>query len=53
MIPNETNLDWFIKYQDPENEYFIVHSIEGDTMIVADEEGDFWPYIRNRGYWMD
>lgn len=42
----EENLEAYIKLINPNNEYMIIHSIVGDTMYVADNSGDLWPYIR-------
>lgn len=38
----------FIIYDHPEHEQIIVHSIVGDTMIIADEKGDCWPCYRSK-----
>ena len=45
---NDENLEAYVKQRDPENKYLIIHSIEKDTMYVADEIGDLWPFFRKR-----
>lgn len=44
-LKNET-LEAHVKQKDPENKYLIVHSIVRDTMYIADDIGDLWPFIR-------
>lgn len=44
----ENALDAYVKQRDPENKYLIIHSIVHDTMYVADEQGDLWPFYRKR-----
>lgn len=41
----DDNLEAYVKQANPNNKYMIIHSIVGDTMMVADEIGDLWPYI--------
>lgn len=48
MRLEEETLEAYVKQRDPENKYLIIHSIVGDTMYVADEIGDLWPYFRKR-----
>lgn len=48
MELNDKNLEAYVKQRDPENKYLIIHSIEKDTMYVADEIGDLWPFFRKR-----
>lgn len=45
---NEENLEAFVKQRNPQNKYMIIHSIVRDTMYVADEVGNLWPYIRRK-----
>lgn len=45
---NDENLEAYVKQEHPENKYLIIHSIENDTMYVADEIGDLWPFYRKR-----
>lgn len=45
---NDENLEAYVKQRDPENKYMIIHSIEKDTMYIADEIGDLWPFYRKR-----
>ena len=45
---NNKTLEYFVKQRDPENKYLIIHSIEKDTMYVADEIGDLWPFFRKK-----
>lgn len=45
---NDENLEAYVKQEIPENKYLIIHSIENDTMYVADEIGDLWPFYRKR-----
>lgn len=42
------NPEAFVKRRDPQNKYLIIHSIDNDTMYVADEIGDLWPFFRKR-----
>ena len=48
MRLEEKTLEAYGKQRDPENRYLIIHSIVGDTMYVADDIGDLWPYYRKR-----
>lgn len=49
VVPlNDENLEAYIKQRDPWNRYMIIHSVEGDTMYIADEIGDLWPFIRQK-----
>ena len=41
-IPTEN----YLIYNNPEHSKYIIHSIENDTLILADETGDLWPYYR-------
>lgn len=45
---NNKTLESFVKQRDPENKYLIIHSIEKDTMYVADEIGVLWPFFRKK-----
>lgn len=48
MELNDKNLEAYVKQRDPENKHLIIHSIDKDTMYVADEIGDLWPFFRER-----
>ena len=39
--------DSFIIYDNPEHSEYIIHSIEGDTLILANKTGDLWTYYRS------
>ena len=41
-------LEAYVKQRDPENKYLIIHSLVRNTMYVADEQGDLWPFYRKR-----
>lgn len=45
---NGETLEVYIKLANPENEDMIIHSIEGDTMWIADYCADLRPYYRIR-----
>lgn len=46
LLHTKDNIEAYVKQSNPNNKYMIIHSIIGDTMYVADEMGDIWPYIR-------
>lgn len=48
MELKDETLEAYIKRKDPENKYLIVHSIKQDTMYIADDIGDLWPFIRKK-----
>lgn len=42
----EENIEAYVKQENPNNKYMIIHSMVGDTMYVADDIGDLWPFFR-------
>lgn len=48
MELKEETLEAYIKQKDPENKYWIIHSIDRDTMYMADDSGDLWPFFRQK-----
>lgn len=48
MKLKDETLEAYVKRRDPENKYLIIHSIENDTMYVADDMGNLWPFYRKK-----